>query len=386
MKVLAVTGIRSEYDILYPVIDELRKNGADVTIAVSGAHLSDQQGNTYQRIKEDGFEIADCIDTLFSTDRLVQRPKAVAQLVLGLTQTVDRLDPDFLLVIGDREESIATAIVGNYMDKLVVHIGGGDPVYGNADDPVRFAVSKLAHVHCCTAKPYAENLLKVGEEDFRVFWTGNPAYVNISQTEQLDLQGLSDYLDVDISNGRYIVLIKHPLSSEMSEAKQQMEITLSALDVFCRKHDYKTIIIPPNTDPGSNDLRNVISQYESSDFLHSVKTLPRVQFVNLIRNTRALAGNSSMGILEAPFYKLPVVNIGHRQQGRLNAGNVEFVAHDKEDIVTSLEKACFDEEYRIHISNLINPYGDETAAIKIRKVIESIDLLDKRWYTKEKLC
>ena len=386
MKVLAVTGIRSEYDILFPVIDELRKNGAHVSIAVSGAHLSDAQGNTYQRIIEDGFEVADYIDTLFSTDRLIQRSKGVAQLILGLSQTVERVDPDFLLVIGDREESIATAIVGNYMEKLIVHIGGGDPVYGNADDPIRFAVSKLAHVHCCMAKSYAENLLKLGEEDFRVFWAGNPAYVNISNTKQLDINKLSEDLGVDVTDGRYIVLIKHPLSSEMAESKRQMEITLSALDEFCKKNNYKAIIIPPNTDPGSNDVRNVISQYESSRVLYPVKTLARVQFINMIRNARALAGNSSMGILEAPFYKLPVVNIGHRQQGRLNAGNVEFVGHDMDEIISGLEKACFDETYRTYVADLVNPYGDETAAIKIRKIMQSIDLLDKRWYTKEKLC
>ena len=171
LKILALTGIKSEYDILYPVFNAL--NDHDLSIAVSGAHLSDMHNNTYQRIKDDGFNIVDKIDTLLSTDRLTQRSKATGMLIAGFTQTVERLDPDFILVLGDREESIAAAIVGNYMEKLVIHIGGGDPVYGNADDPIRFAVSKLAHVHCCMAQQYADNLKKVGEEDYRIFFTSS---------------------------------------------------------------------------------------------------------------------------------------------------------------------------------------------------------------------
>ena len=122
MKILASTGIRSEYDILYPVISELSKNGHNVELVISGAHLSDNHNNTYLRILEDGFEIVDKIDTLLPTDRLVQRSKGTGMLIQGLAQTVERTDPDLLLVVGDREESISTVIVGNYMEKLVAQL------------------------------------------------------------------------------------------------------------------------------------------------------------------------------------------------------------------------------------------------------------------------
>ena len=200
MRLLCVTGIRSDYDILYPVLSELKKANHELIIVVSGAHLSDQHNNTYKRIIEDGFQIADKVDTLLSTDRAVQRSKGTGLLIQGLTQTVERTDPDFLLVLGDREESIATAIVGNYMEKLVVHIGGGDPVYGNADDPMRFAVSKLAHIHCCTAQAYAENLLKIGEENFRIFFTGNPAYANIDFVPMIEKVELMNQLEIESEN------------------------------------------------------------------------------------------------------------------------------------------------------------------------------------------
>ena len=384
MKILATTGIRSEYDILYPVIFDLSKNGHDVELAVSGAHLSDHHSNTYQRIKDDGFEIADKIDTLLPTDRSVQRSKGTGLLIQGLTQTVERTDPDFLLVVGDREESIATAVVGNYMEKLVVHIGGGDPVFGNADDPVRFAVSKLAHIHCCTAKPYADNLKNIGEEDFRIFFTGNPAYANIDFVPKVKKTELMNQLG--ITSEKYIVLIKHPLSSEVYDAGAQMETALNSLEKFCHKHSFQVVCISPNSDPGSYEMKLVIEKYSDADWLIKAETLPRLQFVNLMRNASALVGNSSMGILEAPHYRLPVVNIGNRQQGRLNAGNVEFVPYNIDTIIGALEKATLDVKYRKRIKNLKNPYGDSSAPMNVRKVIESVDLNNRKWYVKRKLC
>ena len=212
-KVLAITGIRSEYEILFPVIDALRNDpGIDLKLAVSGAHLSDWHGDTLKKIEEDGLEAVDRIDNLLLTNRKTQRAKGVGILTTALTQTVERESPDFLFAIGDREEAIATALVGNYMDVLVLHLGGGDPVYSNADDPIRFAVSKLAHIHLTIAEEYSQNLKAVGEQDFRIHWVGNPSLDNIKNTAPMSTEQLSEFLKFDITDGRYIFLIKHPLS------------------------------------------------------------------------------------------------------------------------------------------------------------------------------
>ena len=384
MRLLCLTGIKSDYDILYPVLLELKKANHELIIVVSGAHLSDQHNNTYKRIIEDGFQIDDKVDTLLSTDRAVQRSKGTGLLIQGLTQTVERTDPDFLLVLGDREESIATAIVGNYMEKLVVHIGGGDPVYGNADDPMRFAVSKLAHIHCCAAKPYTDNLKNIGEEDFRIFLTGNPAYANIDFVPEIEKGELKNQFGITSEN--YGVLIKHPLSSEVDDAGVQMETTLKSLEHFCPKNSFQVVNIPPNSDPGSYEMKKVIEKYSEADWLIKTETLPRLQFINLMRHARALVGNSSMGILEAPHYKLPAINIGNRQQGRLNAGNVEFVPYISDDIIKAVEKATLDDEYRQKIKNLKNPFGDSSAPQKVMEAIESVEINDRKWYVKQKLC
>ena len=387
IKVLAVTGIRSEYDILYPVIKKMQEDlQFEIVLAVSSAHLSEWHNFTLKKIEEDGFTIADKLDSLFMTNRNVQRSKGVGILTYALSQTVEREKPDFLFVVGDREESIATAIVGNYMNILTLHLGGGDPVFGNADDPIRMAVSKLAHVHFTTSEVYAENLRKMKEDDFRIFYTGNPALANIKNVPQKSLEEVSEYLSFDISDCNYIVLIKHPLSSEESDAYAQMKVTLNALEDFCNTNNYKVIASYPNTDPGSYDILRAIREFENKTFIKFSNTMPRGYFVNLLRNAKALIGNSSMGILEAPFYKLPVVNVGNRQQGRLNAGNVKFVPHQKEKIINALTEACLNKDYRLMISNLKCPYGDGGAPELICRIIQSIDPKAKKWLIKTNLC
>lgn len=387
MKILAVSGIRSEYDILYPILKAFEKAGFEVCIAVANAHLSDIHGNTYKKIESDGFRIADKIDCLLSTDRLTQRAKGVGLLIAALTQTAEREKPDFLLVLGDREESIATCVVGNYMDILTIHCGGGDPVYGNADDPIRFACSKLAHIHCTTAQAYADNLAKIGEDRWRICCSGNSSYANIANVEHKSRKILSEFLDLDIESSDYFVLLKHPLSSEVEQAYHQMHVAIESCAAFAAKHNLKIVGIYPNTDPGSYKILEAITQGEAKyPFMRFYKTLPREIFINLMRHSLALAGNSSMGILEAPFYKLPVVNIGNRQKGRLNAGNVRFVEHEKREIIQALEQACFDTTYRAHIQSLVNPYGDERAAQNIVDFVKSIDTKERKWYVKTTLC
>jgi GDP/UDP-N,N'-diacetylbacillosamine 2-epimerase (hydrolysing) len=386
-KILAITGIRSEYDILYPVIKKLQdSNRFEIEIAVSSAHLSEWHNYTLSKIEDDGFKIADKLDSLFMTNRIVQRSKGVGILTYSLSQTVERVNPDFLLVVGDREESIATAIVGNYMNVITAHIGGGDPVFGNSDDPIRMAVSKLAHLHFTTAHSYSDNLKSMGEEEFRIVFSGNPAYANIKNVAHKSLEEISNYLTFDIREGNYLVLVKHPLSSEKDQASEQMLTTLTALEEFCDKYNFKVVASYPNTDPGSYDILKVIESFEGKSFIKFNKTLPRDYFVNLMRNAKALVGNSSMGILEAPFYKLPVVNVGNRQQGRLNAGNVKFVEHKKDAILKSLFEACFDVSYRERISNIVSPYGDGSAPEIIFNTLIDINPKDSKWLLKEKLC
>jgi len=381
--ILVVTGIRSEYDILYPVLKQLQKEDEfEVKVVVTGAHLSDWHGNTWEKIKADGFNIVDKIDYLLMTNRKTQRSKGVGLLVAALSQTVEREEPDCILFVGDREESIASCIVGNYMDVRVAHIAGGDTVYGNADDPIRFACSELAHIHFTLAQKYADNLVALGEEPYRICFSGNPALRNLIDTPHMSKAELSTALGFDLDD--YIVLLKHPLSSTIYDTYKQMVTTVESVQEFANTNGLKVVGIYPNTDPGSYDILNVIDELDDPN-IKFFKTLNRELFVNVMRHSLALVGNSSMGILEAPFYKLPVVNVGERQKGRLNAGNVDFVEYDKAEIIQALKKAVFDEKYREEVKLMTNPYGDGDADKKIVSFLKSIDFDDDSWLIKKKI-
>lgn len=381
-KILVVTGIRSEYDILLPVMNAINDDpDFELRLVVTGAHLSDWHGDSMKTIHEDGFIIAEKIDYLLMTNRTTQRPKGIGNLISSLTQTVEREKPDFIVFLGDREESIACAIVANYMNILSVHIGGGDTVYGNADDPIRFACSELSHIHFTTSEQYKNNLLALGEESKRVFNVGNPIYSSIAKEPVIGKKKLSKLLDFEL--GDYLVVLQHPLSSESDQCLSQMESLLESVIKFLEDHNMKAVGIYPNTDPGSYDILSVIDK-NKSDLIKFYKNLPRDLFINLMRNAKALVGNSSMGILEGPFYKLPVINVGDRQMGRLNAGNVEFVDFTHKNITRAIKRAVFDNKYIDEVKNLINPFGVGNTEKLILSELKKIDVNDKSWHVKKK--
>ena len=374
-KILAVTGIRSEYFILQPVFEEIiKRDDLDLKVVVTGAHLSPIYGNTYKIIENDGFEIIK-LETLLSSDSLAGRSKSLGIQIMGLTDIVSAEKPDWLLVLGDREESIGTALVGTYMNIPVAHICGGDRVVGNIDDSVRHAVTKLAHLHFPTTKENGDRILKMGEEPWRVHVVGNPALDSIRKQPELSYDYLNQKLGIKLNEKEpFILLIKHPLSSEYEKSKEQMRITLEAVVEL----KIKTIVIYPNSDAGSFGMINVINDFvKKYEFIKAFKTLPRDIFVNLQRKASVLLGNSSSGILEAPFLKLPVINVGNRQRQRQHAENIIFVPHDKELIKSAIKRALSDQSFIEMCRNCSNPYGDGYSGKRIARIIAETKIDDK---------
>ena len=374
-KILAVTGIRSEYDIMSSVFRAIEAHpNLDLHLVVTGAHLSDAYGNTIDEIRADGFVIADEIESLLNGDQASFRVKGLAIQLQGLVQTVTRIKPDILLVLGDREEAMTTALVGAYMNIPVAHIAGGDRVIGNVDDQVRHAVTKLAHLHFVTNQESKERILRLGEQPFRVFDVGNPGLDRLLEVPVIDASELTRRLGFAIVDGEPLVmLIQHVLSTEIDQAYEQMKVSLEAV----RELGIKTVLSYPNSDAGGQQMIRAIREYETLPFLYTAKNIPRLDFVNLMRRASCLLGNSSAGILEAPLLKLPVINVGNRQRGRLHAENVQFVPHDKDRIVEAVRQATFDLEYRKTVSVCSNPYGDGQSSARIAELLASIPLDDK---------
>lgn len=374
-KVLGLTGIRSEYDIMSSVFRAIAGHpDLDLQLIVTGAHLSEAYGHTIDEIRGDGFVVADEIESLLSGDQASSRVKGLAIQLQGLVQTVARIKPDILLVLGDREEAMTTALVGAYMNIPVAHIAGGDRVIGNVDDQIRHAVTKLAHLHLVTNQESKERILRLGEQPFRVFDVGNPGLDRLLEVPIIDTLELSNRLGFSIVDGEpLVILIQHVLSTEIDQAYEQMKVSLEAV----RELGIKTVLSYPNSDAGGQQMIRAIREYEMLPFLYTAKNIPRLEFVNLMRRASCLLGNSSAGILEAPLLKLPVINVGNRQLGRLHAENVQFVPHDKDRIIDAVRQAIFDLRYRKMVAACSNPYGDGRSSVRIADILATVSLDDK---------
>ena len=378
--ILGVTGIRSEYDIMSSVFEAISEHfDLELQLVVTGAHLSNAYGETINEIKSDGFKIVDEVESLINGDRDSSRVTGLAVQLQGLIQTVSRIRPDILLVLGDREESITTALVGTYMNIPVAHISGGDRAIGNIDDQIRHAVTKLSHLHFVTNKESEQRVLNLGEQKFRVFNVGNPGLDRLINVPKMNSSELSESINFYIDNNEpLILLIQHVISTEIDQAYEQMKTTLEVV----KELGIKTVLSYPNSDAGGQQMIRAIKEFESLPNLYVAKNIPRLEFVNLMRHATCLLGNSSAGIIEAPTLKLPVVNIGNRQKGRLHANNVQFVPHDKNQIINAIKLAAFDVDYRKSVSSCINPYGDGESSIRIANILATVSL-DKKILTKD---
>ncbi len=371
-RIVVLTGIRSEYDILFSPMRAIQEHpNLELQVVVTGAHLAPSFGYTVQQIEEDGFPIADRIESLLDSDTASSRIKSAAIQLVGLVQTLERVEPDFLLVCGDREETIMGALAGAYMNIAVAHIAGGDIVVGNIDDSVRHAVTKLAHLHFTISEESAERVRKMGEESSRVHCVGNPALDRFRLLPSLTPEELSERLDFDLTTGPILLAIQHVISSEIEDAGRQMRITMDAIAEL----GYKTLISYPNSDAGSREIIRVIDEYaQQLSFVKTYRSLPRLEFVNLLKMVDVLIGNSSLGILEAPYLKLPVINVGNRQKKRQHAENVIYVPHDKESIKQAVQFALTDQEFREQIMSCSNLFGDGYAGEQIARVLADVQL------------
>ena len=374
-KILAVTGIRSDYDILSSVFKAIESHPElSLDIVVTGAHLSENYGLTLSIIDDDGFNIVDKIESLFNSDTDTSRVKGLGVQIQGLVQTVSRIKPDFLLVLGDREESISTALVASYLNIPLAHLCGGDRVVGNVDDQIRHAVTKLSHIHFTTNCESYERVLRLGEQPFRVFNVGNPGLDRLLTVPNLSLQQISKQLSFSLHDDQPLLLvIQHVLSSEIPDAYDQMRITLESIAEL----GLQTVLSYPNSDAGGQQMIKAIDLFSDLPNLFCAKNIPRLEFVNLFRRASCLLGNSSAGILEAPLLKIPVVNVGNRQKGRLHAENVTFVPHDKSSIVNAVKRCIYDYSYIEQVKLCANPYGDGHSSDRIADILASTQVNKK---------
>ena len=368
-RVLGITAIRSEYflqrSILRAIVDHPE---LELQLVVTGAHLSPLHGQTVKEIEADGFQIAARIENLIYSDRDAARLKGAATQLQVLAHLVDELRPDWLLVPADREESMTLALCGTYMNIATAHYGAGDRVVGNADDMIRHAVSRLSHLLLTTHEEARERLVKAGEEEWRVHNVGHAGIDRLRSTEELSTSDLAQRLGVNNIEDQFAVIIQHPLTSEIDKAGEHMRETLAAVLGL----GLQAFISYPNSDPGSNQIIDAIEESRQNPRLSVFKNIPDREFVNLLRRATVLIGNSSLGLLEAPYLKLPVVNVGRRQSERHHASNVFFAPAEREAIVRQV-RAIMDTQ----ISECENPFGDGHTGERVAALLAATPIDEK---------
>lgn len=376
-KIAVIASSRATYGYSRPVMRLIQKSKKlELALVVTGMHLLKEYGLSLNEILQDGFPIAAKADMMIGGDTGVAWAKSLGVGIQSFSQVFSMLQPDIVLVEGDRGEQLAAALTAAYMNIPVAHIQSGD-LSGHIDGAARHAITKLCHIHFPACEDSAKRVERMGEELHRIFNVGAPQLDEIVYGKKISHKKLNQILNLDLKK-RTALVIQHPVLSELEQARAQMIETLEAL----REVGIQTIIIYPNVDAGGEEMIKVIREYEQYPFLHSFKNLDRIVFLSLLTHISILVGNSSCGIIEAPSFKIPVVNIGSRQRGRMQAGNVINTGYKRTEIRDALKRGLFDTSLRRRIMKCKNPYGDGKSAARIVKVLETIKitphLLDKK--------
>ena len=371
-KIAVITGTRAEYGILKPVLNAIKEHpNLELSLIVIGMHLLEESGCTIKDIEKDGFKIEAKIEGLYNEDSGACMAKSVGQGIIKLSEVLDKIKPDILLLLGDRGEMLAGAVAAIYMNIPLAHIHGGE-VSGNVDESIRHAITKLAHIHFCATKESAERIIKMGEKPSNVFVIGAPGLDTILNTNLVEPSELAKKYNLDLSKPLLLVM-QHPVTVEVEDASHQIRETLEA--IYDLK--YQTILIYPNADAGGRKMIEVIKEYEKYSFIKTFKSISHQDYISLMKIASVMIGNSSSGIIEAPSLGLSVVNIGSRQKGRQRAENVIDVDYNKEKIKDAIKKALYDEKFKKKARSCRNPYGNGRASLRIVEILNKIKI-DKK--------
>jgi UDP-hydrolysing UDP-N-acetyl-D-glucosamine 2-epimerase len=366
-----VTVSRSDYGHLRPVLEGIRRApDLELVLFVAGMHLDPAFGSTAREIEADGLAIAERIAMLERGDS----PEAVAAStgrgVEGFARAFARQPVDLLIILGDRFEMLAAAVAALPFALPVAHIHGGEVSEGAMDNQIRHAITKLAHLHFASAEPHARRIAQMGEEAWRIHTVGGPGIDRIATTEALTREALALELDLP-AGGRWLLVTFHPVTLEYRDTASHVDELLAALE----KTDGTLVITYPNADTSG---RLIIDRLEEFAARHPgrcrlIRNLGERLYLSLLRHADVMIGNSSSGLIEAPSFGLPAVNIGARQRGRLRGANVIDVEPARDEILRGIETVQTP-AFRAGARAAANPYGDGRAAPRIVEVLRTVQL------------
>ena len=365
-----VTVARSDYGHLTPLLTALRA-AADVELLVyvAGSHLAARFGHTADLVEADGWPVVARVDMGVDGDTPEAIAAATARGVAGFAREFARRRPDLLVVLGDRYEMLSATVAALPFALPIAHVHGGEVTEGAIDEQIRHAITKLAHLHFTAAEPYAARVRQLGEEAWRVHCCGAPGLDRLRDRATLSREALGVRLGRPLGQPTLLVTF-HPETLAAGDVPRQVDELTAALE----KVDGDIVATSPGADTAHRAITAALGRLAARrPATQLVTTLGDEVYCSLLREADVMVGNSSSGLIEAPSFGLPVVNVGARQHGRLRAANVLDVDHDREAIAAAILRAL-DPSFRRGLAALVNPYGDGHAAPRIARVLREVEL------------
>ena len=370
-KICVVTGTRAEFGLMRWLMQSI-KDDPELTLQViaTGMHLSPEFGLTYREIEQAGFGIDRKVEMLTSSDTSVGIAKSMGLGTIGFADALSDLQPDLIVVLGDRFEILAAVTAALVARIPVAHLHGGETTEGAFDEAIRHSITKMSHLHFVAAEDYRRRVIQLGEHPDRVFLVGGLGSDAIMRMKLLERPALEASLDFQFGP-RNLLVTFHPVTLENQSSEQQMAELLQALSEL---QDTHLIFTMPNADTGSRKLAEMVDAFVATHpNARAYVSLGQLRYLSCIQYVDGVVGNSSSGLAEVPSFRKGTVNIGDRQKGRLMADSVINCLPVKRSITDALTM-LYDPGFRVGLANAINPYGEGGASERILNVIKSIAL------------
>lgn len=371
-KICVFTGTRADYGLLQPLMREISQTpGLKLQVIASGTHLSPEFGNTYREIENDGFRIDAKVEMLLSSDSAVGIAKSTGLGLIDYSETLTRLQPDLVVILGDRFEAFAMATAATICKIPIAHLHGGELSFGAMDEAFRHAITKMSHLHFTSTEAYRQRVIQLGESPERVFNVGALGVENISSIPLLNHHDLGKAINFQLGDTAFLITF-HPTTLEHNTAAAQFQELLIALKGFPQ---FKLIFTKANADMNGRAINQMIDDYvkQYPENACSFSSMGQLKYLSAMKWANAVIGNSSSGIIEAPSFKVPTINIGDRQKGRLKAATVIDCQPTTKAITEALHLALspsFQETTR----TTHNPYEKAGTTRAILREVKEYDL------------
>lgn len=372
-KICVITGTRAEYGLLRWIMQGIKDDPElKLQIIATGMHLSPEFGLTYLSIEEDGFHIDRKVEMLTSSDTPVGITKSMGLGMIGFADALNELEPDLIVVLGDRFE-IFSAVSAALLARIpVAHIHGGETTEGVIDESIRHSITKMSHLHFVSAEEYRRRVIQLGEQPERTYLVGAPGIDSVKRLKLLNRAELEDSLGFNLGS-KSLLITFHPVTLEKATASNQFEELLASLEPL---KDTQLIFTMPNADTDGRELIKLVENFVSRHSnAKSYTSLGQLRYLSCLAQVDGVIGNSSSGLLEAPSFRKGTVNIGDRQRGRLQAESVINCEPKRESISAAL-RHLYSDQFQSNLQRVQNIYGEGGASDAIVSIVKTASLDD----------